>query len=246
MCTVSWLYSATGYQLFFNRDELLTRQRALRPSIKEHHQVRFIAPTDSDAGGTWISVNQFGTSLCLLNNYGAQAKQSGIHWISRGQLVHELAHFADIADVQNHVESTELGHYRPFDLLALSLTRHIRLLSWDGVMLRVSNTPTMPITSSSFNTEKVIASRLRQFAHYTSSDNPHPEELANYHASHLPDSGPYSVCMHRDNGQTVSFSHISVQADEATFHYYDGPPCQTTDPQTNRLQLLANSQPDVA
>lgn len=246
MCTVSWHYSNTGYQLLFNRDELLTRQQAITPSVKEHHEVRFIAPTDPDAEGTWISVNQFGTSLCLLNNYGAQIKQTGTQWISRGQLVHELAHFADVADVQNQVESTELQHYRPFELLTLSLNRHIRLLSWDGLKLNISHTPVMPITSSSFNTEKVIASRLQQFADCTSTNSPHVDELVNYHSSHLPDRGPYSVCMHRDNGRTVSFSHIYVDTSVTGFHYFDGPPCSAGKAHITELKTQPYRQPNVS
>lgn len=31
--------------------------------------MRFIAPEDGDHGGTWIAVNQFSLSVCLLNRY---------------------------------------------------------------------------------------------------------------------------------------------------------------------------------
>lgn len=75
MCTITWLTRDNGYELFFNRDELRSRQRAAPPQLHQDSKIRYLAPIDSDAGGTWISANQFGLSLCLLNNYGAAAPQ---------------------------------------------------------------------------------------------------------------------------------------------------------------------------
>lgn len=246
MCTVSWNYSGAGYQLFVNRDELISRQRATPPAIKQRHNVRFIAPIDTDAGGTWIAVNQYGVSLCLLNNYGAQAQCADGPWVSRGQLVLELSHLPHVAAIINKIENTELHNYRPFDLLALSLDRDIRLLSWDGFRLTVSATPAMPLTSSSFHTEDVIQSRQQQFVQATNAANPQPSQLEKYHASHLPERGPFSVCMHRDNGQTVSFSHINVQTTEIRFKYLDGPPCSTKTSHLTTLEIEQPAHPHVA
>ena len=43
--------------------------------------------------------------------------------------------------------------------------------------------------------------------------------LQAYHRSRDPLGGPYSVYMHRDDAETVSFSHVRVRADEIEFHY---------------------------
>lgn len=67
MCTVSWLHKAKGYVLLCNRDERHTRKPALGPRISERNGISFIAPVDGDHGGSWIGVNQFGLTLCLLN-----------------------------------------------------------------------------------------------------------------------------------------------------------------------------------
>ncbi|MEZ5524796.1 MAG: NRDE family protein [Pseudomonadales bacterium] len=246
MCTVSWHFSKNGYQLFFNRDELLTRQQAIPPALKVSKGVTSLSPTDPDAGGTWISLNQYGLTLCLLNNYGAQTRLKTDNWISRGQLVSDLAPLPDLASIQEHIEGTRLEQYRPFDLLALSLDCHTRLLSWDGLSLRIHNAPVMPLTSSSFNTQEVIKSRIGQFAQCSKNGSPQPDQLLDYHASHSPQSGPYSVCMHRDNGQTVSFSHIHVTHDSASFRYYEGPPCSSGKVHTTQIGIQPYLQPDVA
>src|SRR3982751_1081178 len=72
MCTVSWIRTREGYQLLCNRDERHTRRPAQAPTVREDQGVQFIAPIDGDEGGSWIGVNQFGLTLCLLNRYDPQ------------------------------------------------------------------------------------------------------------------------------------------------------------------------------
>jgi len=243
MCTVSWQFNASGYQLFFNRDELNSRQPALSPEIKNHQNTRVIAPTDTDAGGTWISVNEHGLTLCLLNNYTAQAQMKEKAWVSRGQLVLDLSHASDADSLLALFNAIDLNHYRPFDLLILSLNAHIHQLSWDGSELQLITNPDMPLTSSSFQTEAVINSRRQQFHQIPDLTD---AQLQRYHASHSPERGAFSVCMHRDNGQTVSFSHISVNQAQVSFDYYDGSPCNAGEVHTTRLEIKTAQQTHVA
>src|SRR6185312_11981515 len=69
MCTVSWIHAREGYQLLCNRDERHTRRPAQAPTVRQNGGVRFIAPIDGEEGGSWIGVNEFGLTLCLLNRY---------------------------------------------------------------------------------------------------------------------------------------------------------------------------------
>ena len=71
MCTVTWLERDGCYDLFCSRDELRTRGAALAPRLHPTAGGRFLAPVDSDGGGTWIAVNDRGVGLCLLNDYDA-------------------------------------------------------------------------------------------------------------------------------------------------------------------------------
>jgi len=246
MCTVSWLFNTHGYELFFNRDELNCRQRAQPPKIKQLQNTRVIAPTDVDAGGTWISVNEHGLTLCLLNNYAAQAQMEKQNWISRGLLVKKLSHFTDTESLLAHFKTIALPLYRPFNLLMLSLSCHIWQLSWNGVELRIIKDPAMPLTSSSFATDGVIKSRLQQFNNDVSTEDVQPQQLKQYHASHLPEPGAFSVCMHRDNGQTVSYSHICVSPSQARFNYFDGSPCEAGEAHTTELDIQLTARPHVA
>ena len=222
MCTLTWLTTEFGYQVFFNRDELKSRQRALPPQVHREGAVTYIAPTDPDAGGSWISTNQLGVTLCLLNNYHAVIP-SRPNWISRGLLVKGLAQQLTAQAALLDLAQKNLDYFKPFDLLIFSQQDLPLQVSWDGVNLSEKANPVAPITSSSFSTATVIQNRL---AHLINAPNLSTDLLRNYHAGHLPEKGPYSVCMHRDDASTVSFSHIQVDDLGATFHYWDGPPCE--------------------
>lgn len=246
MCTVSWLFSNHGYELFFNRDELKSRQRATRPSLKTLHQTQIISPIDTDAGGTWITVNEHGLSLCLLNHYAAQQVIDQRDWISRGLLVQALSHFADTSMLLSQLKAIKLSHYRPFDLLALSPNNQVWQAHWDGFELQIKQPTLMPLTSSSYATDKVISCRLKHFRNIQKEQPLNPTQLRQYHASHSPEAGAFSVCMHRDNGQTVSFSHIRVDQSQVYFDYYDGSPCSTGEVHKTRLARLSVAPPSEA
>ena len=99
MCTMTWFKSADGYELFFNRDEQLSRQRALLPTIQTHSKIDYISPTDADAGGTWIALNQFGVTVCLLNHYEFQQIETYKDWTSRGEIVRSFATISTITNL---------------------------------------------------------------------------------------------------------------------------------------------------
>ena len=67
-----------GYTLLFNRDELRTRGPEIAPSeTRTDSGVRYVAPTDSDAGGTWIAANEHGVSVALLNGVESRGSERG-------------------------------------------------------------------------------------------------------------------------------------------------------------------------
>ena len=50
--------------------------------------------------------------------------------------------------------------------------------------------------------------------------------LRRFHQSHRPERGPYSVCMHRADAATVSYTEIGVEGDLATLRHSQGALCQ--------------------
>jgi hypothetical protein len=109
MCTVTWVHDDEGYRLFCNRDELNTRTLAEPPKVFERDGVRFLAPRDPDFGGTWISVNEAGLTVCLLNgaNIGGGVSAHRNSPASRGTLVMECAGCLSQDEVARGIEDLD-------------------------------------------------------------------------------------------------------------------------------------------
>src|SRR5262245_61930521 len=151
MCTVSWVHQPDGYHLLCNRDEKRTRGTAFAPQVVERGGVRYIAPIDSDCGGTWLSANEFGLSICLLNG-DAHAQPCGLRR-SRGLLLRELA-WAPVADeCALWLRHLDLRPFAPFSIVILGPGRSAILAQWSGSALTVDPAGDchMPLTSSSYN-----------------------------------------------------------------------------------------------
>lgn len=229
MCTVTWHHSEQGYDVLCNRDELRTRMPALPPQIRERCGVRYVAPMDGDAGGAWIGANEFGICLALLNYYDATHVATGTHYNSRGGLLVSLLDATLQAEVTHRLQRQNLDCYAPFILLVFSSDRAVSLSIWEGKDLTHESIDTshMPITTSSFAGRQVVAHRRQCLQQLKSRQKDFSvEQLLAFHRSHNPSAGAYSVCMHREDALTVSFSHVHVRSAQIEFRYHAGSPCQ--------------------
>lgn len=226
MCTVSWIFHPGGYALFFNRDETRERARALPPRRCELQGTAYLAPEDGDAGGTWITVNELGLALCLLNRY---PDPGGGPYRSRGLLVRELADCATAEEVTVRLArrgAADALRYRPFRLLTLEPGAAPVLAVWDGQRLEPRTRPVAPpLSSSSFDPEGIGEVRRRLWRE-TLPESPSAEELLAFHRCHRPRRGPLSPCMHRGDARTVSLTRVRVLRAAVEMSYADGPPCR--------------------
>ncbi|HKX30291.1 MAG TPA: NRDE family protein, partial [Blastocatellia bacterium] len=165
MCTVSWLHDQDSYRLFSNRDERHSRQPALKPSIHEQRGVRFIAPIDGDHGGSWIGVNQFGISLCLLNRYHDADGNSPLSDISRGLLLIELIDCRSRSEAPDRIRPMNLNRFKPFTLLVLEPEQPSLLIHWNGRESTIDGggEDSMPLISSSHDLPGVVSARRQHF-----------------------------------------------------------------------------------
>ena len=242
MCTVSWLRRAFGYVLLCNRDERHTRKPAGEPQIGEARGVSFLAPIDGDHGGSWIGVNQFGLTLCLLNRYDDLSADPKRNYTSRGLLLTDLLDCRDGSQIGKRLADTRLDRFRPFTLLALSVDAPAMLVGWNGreCAIQLDAEVHSPLTSSSFRNPNVPALRRQLFVEMVSQQGIIDADLLHrFHRSHLPDRGPYSVCMHRDDAATVSLSTIRVTRNTIEFIYHPGAPCVAAADQKVRLDRYA-------
>jgi len=224
MCTISWLIKDDNYHVFFNRDEQRSRDCAIPPQVMNIKDAQVLLPIDPSGNGSWISTNEFGLTLCLLNYYqGSNPK--GI-LTSRGLLLKNLSSFSSVEDIDLQLKKLELHQYASFSFLAFGLDDSglisQKAWQWNGRKL-TSVFLNSPFTSSSVSFEEVSQSRLslaRQLLKPESINT-----FLDYHKSHHPSESHLSVCMHRKDAKTVSFSHIHVRPTQSIFNYKNDSPC---------------------
>ena len=229
MCTLTWQRNDGGYDVFFNRDERKTRGAAEPPAVRESGHTEYIAPLDADAGGTWIAVNRHGLSLCLLNYYEGRIDGNKERYESRGSIILSLIDSHDTRTVLERFMRLDTSDYRPFSLVVISASSRPEMYRWTGAGDRIVERDLRPpVSSSSFNTRHAIESRRHTYSNLIEHEAAPDERLFEaYHRSHLPARGPYSVCVHRDDAETVSMSRVSVTDETVSFRYTPGSPCMT-------------------
>lgn len=236
---MSWLHQDDGYHLLCNRDERGTRATAHGPETRISGGVRYVAPLDAAAGGTWIGTNEFGLSLCLLNGW-MRAGQTGRQLTSRGLLLPELLSAESVDEVQSRVWRLDLARFAAFTLAVLEPGRPASIVEWDGSEKSIHPyaEPYMPLVSSSFDPGNVAVRRREEFRRcLVSAGRLDSSVLFSFHQSHAGQPGAHSPCMHRADAETVSFSWVKVTASEVEFYYAPGAPCRSRPGVTRRLAL---------
>ncbi|REG79432.1 NRDE family protein [Marinomonas pollencensis] len=240
MCSVSWLLHEEGYQLFFNRDEQKHRALALPPQHLSLSGVSVLMPIDPVANGSWISVNEFGLTLCLLNNYQGQVPSGQL--ISRGQLVKRLSSEANIKTLTAAFDTLELSRFAPFTLLAFDpqLTRSeqkVMAFEWNGLQAAVFP-EWSPRFSSGVDLKSVQQARGQAYKDCIEQGESCSRLLA-LHKSHDSEQLHHSFCMHREDAHTVSFTHVEVTPYEHSMSYLGGAPCENLTTAALALQRVS-------
>jgi len=235
MCTVTWIRQDGGYQVLCNRDEKRSRARALPPKVHLANRVRYLAPIDGNFGGTWIAANEFGLTICLLNGVGPTKAQR--QFTSRGLLVLDLMSATSAEEACDLVKRIDLEQFAPFTLAMLDPFAPEAIFQWTGGFKTTAPRADkrLPLTSSSFDTERVCAARRREFARRERSA---AASLYEFHASHFAGPGAYSPCMHRSDAETVSFSWINVTPTEVDFLYTPDAPCRRSPGEHQTLRRI--------
>lgn len=240
MCTVTYLpLPRGGYLLGTNRDERHHRGPAEPPTLRTIGVRRVLAPTDVDAGGTWVALDDLGRCLCLLNGDRPPAAEIPVEPRSRGLLVLDLLDDAAVAVVTERLQSWAQGRglpYRPFKLLSIERDPALRarLHEWDGRELSSHTLDgAFVVVSSTFETEAVTERRrvaYRELVDSLERDDAArwPAELAGWHRGHRPgraEGDAFSICMHRDDACSVSHTQVQVGAERLAMTYQPGQPC---------------------
>ena len=239
MCTVTFSPRKRGYALAMNRDEKLTRVAGLPPAESMINGRRVLAPAEP-SGGTWISVNYSGVSFALINWYSIRTRVE-VKSVSRGEVVKAVSFRNTAVRAYEKLELLPLKHINPFRLIGIfPETKEISEWRWDLTRLSLKKHPwqLQQWISSGFDEPQAQKIRGRAFqAAARQSSAGSLDWLRRLHRSHLPTTGPFSTCMHREDAATVSYTETSVFSRKTTMRYFDGSPCHCTRGQLQVHQL---------
>jgi hypothetical protein len=225
MCTVSFLPKPHGFYLAMNRDEKLDRFTALAPAIVELGSRRAVLPREP-TGGTWISANDVGVCLALIN-WHRVAREPKHDVISRGEIVRALAGKSSGDEIANGVMKLPLRKLRPFRLITIVPSERLAAewrwnLEW--LTMRNHEWQRQHWFSSGFDEGRAELER-RRVCGAAHDQQRSLNWLRRLHCSHAPARGPFSICMHRPDAATVSYTEVAVSGRRATMRYKPGSCC---------------------
>lgn len=228
MCTTTFWPGTCGYRLGMNRDERRTRVRALPPVLESFADVSVSGPSEP-GGGRWISLNSAGVTYFLVNWYSVpQAPMASA--MSRGAIVSGLRQMCDLSAAKRCIESFSLDRFLPFRAGAVFPAERVAAeWAWNSKTLQFRELPWAPAAWISSGADEARAQQIRQasierYAGRRAGDE--PGFVRDLHSSHDPAAGADSICMHREDAVTVSFTEIDWKHGVGgTLSYWDGPPC---------------------
>jgi len=229
MCTLSIITRDNGYLLAMNRDERIARGAG---EIAEIHQVdgtTAIYPSDG-AGGAWIAANEYGITLALLNwNDIVRRPLDSSKVRSRGQIIPALGGSHSRPELQAALGALDLEGILPFRLVGVfPFEEAIGEWRWDSLRLtfHAQGGHSRHWFSSSLSDKQ--AERLRgtacRKAQYKSDAGSVPW-LRRLHASHAGGPGPFSLCVHRVDVKTLSYSEVECTSGSIQMGHFLGGPC---------------------
>jgi hypothetical protein len=230
MCTLSFIPGQGGYTAGMNRDELRSRPRALFPRIYERGGLVAAYPSEPESG-TWVGVNGNGTLLALLNWNLGKAGAEMAKQRSRGELIPDLIFKNDFKPAENALHGARLGGMLPFRLVGIDpQPETVREWRWNGKSVETLEFPWARRHWFSSSLSDSVAEEQRGAiceALSTSGMADSPDWLPEFHRSHRPAAGAYSLCVHRPDAVTVSYTEVIYGRGRITMRYIEGSPCES-------------------
>lgn len=244
MCSVSFVPRDDGFVLAMNRDELLSRDSALPPEVLWRGRLAVLCPREC-SGGTWIGVNSAGMAFSLINWHSQPERVCG-DLISRGEVVRALLSARGANSAASILKELPLKHMNPFRVIVVSLDER-SLIEWrsgrDALEFSFLSWTRHHWFSSGLD-EATANIMRRGVCSQVADDSLDVPSLRKLHRSHAPKVGPFSLCMHREDAGTVSYTELSVSGRMASMYYIDGPPCSRA-AQFNRVLSFDAESPQA-
>jgi len=212
-----------------NRDEKIARSVGRLAEIHQLDGTTAIYPSDG-TGGTWIAANEWGTTLALVNwNDIVRLSLDSSKGRSRGQIIPALGSSSRRAEVHAAFGVLDLERIKPFRLIGVFPSEQaIGEWRWDSLQLTFQEHGWHSRHWFSSSLSDRQAESFRGAACHNAqkeSDAGSAPWLRRLHASHAGVPGPFSLCVHRDDVKTLSYSEVMVTPTGVQMGHFRGSPC---------------------
>lgn len=222
MCTVSFVPVKDKFIITSNRDEKLTRKKAIIPVAHKEGGYYLIYPKDGDAGGTWIVMKENGDCAVLLNGAFLPHKANPPYRRSRGLILLDI-----ISETRpsQFIVKINLEGIEPFTLVLLD-RGSLYEFRWDGnerYCKQLSMHRPHIWSSATLYDGLVIKKREQWFAAFLNS-NPHPtqQDVLNFHRFSGEGDKANALLMSRENiYSTVSITSLFLTTERGSMKYLD-------------------------
>ncbi|MEM9021101.1 MAG: NRDE family protein [Planctomycetota bacterium] len=247
MCTVTIVPTpaphagqSAGWRMACSRDESHGRAPALPPTQTVIDEVGTLMPIDPASSGTWVAVNSVGLAITLLN-YNLPVPQAERD-LSRGLVVPCLIGSASLDEALLRCDTIDRQRMMPFRLVFCDGERVGLWRSTEPPdAMQIASFEGRPFffTSSGLGDHLVEQPRRDVFASwFTGPVKDWPQRQDALHRHRWPDRPHLSICMDRDDARTVSYTTLTVGAEQIEMSYHpDRPdrPAQDVKRSLNRL-----------
>ena len=248
MCTLSVITGNNGYLVAMNRDERIARGPGELPEIHHCNGTTAVCPSDG-TGGTWIAVNEYGITLALLDWNTVAPPGMDAKTRSRGRVIPALIDFRSQSDLHQVFEVSTCAGMMPFRLVGVFPSEQtIWEWRWDSKQLQFQTHTWESRHWFSSSLSDRQAESLRGAACRDAQnelDAGSEPWLRRLHASHAGGPGPFSVCVHRDDVKTLSYSEVLVTPERIRMEHFRGSPCKMAQMHPIEIQRVDGPDPAV-
>lgn len=230
MCTVIFIPTCGGCRLGMNRDELRTRAKGTFPAPRIVDGLPVLGPREP-SGGSWTCANAAAAAFALLNWHpvASDKTKEPQNAVSRGTIVEAASGCRHPSAVEAMLSRQPLLRLRPFRLLGIfSVGKTLREWRWDGRELSRLDCAWEPRLWASSRLDEKTAQQTRQAVFQSAlsaKDVGSLRWLRSLHRTHLPEKGPFSICMHRKEAATISYTETEINGGRLRIRHRNGPPC---------------------
>ena len=221
MCTVTYIPTKEGCIITSNRDEKITRERALPPTEYYMEGKKITFPKDPKAGGTWIAHSE--TKIVVLLN-GAQEKHipKSNYRKSRGLIVLELI---SVENSLQYWQSVDLTDIEPFTIVLFENNKLLQL-QWNEIEKSIEEKDKNKShiwSSSTLYSKEIREQRKTWFYNFMQNkSNLSAEDIFHFHQFTECENKEYGLQINRnDTLKTISITQCQVTQDNIEMLYLD-------------------------